>query len=258
MPPRADAVAVLRRADQSWFEHVADQYALACGVAFSCPQYPQLADGNQVREVVLAEAGDLEAAFACVEAFYADAGLTCFGWTPAEGQPVEPLAAFLPARGFAPHSRRALRLTRWPTLVPPADLRIVPLRAVRSALQTVYGEAVGGAGAHADQQVAAMNDRLDDPTFDLSVALVDHQPAGIMGLHQVGEIGCIRVAYTREGHRNRGVGTALLAHLLALAQRLALPHICVAVDTDNDAALRFFTRAGFEPGGELVTFRRSR
>ncbi len=254
MPQLADAGAVLRRAHQAWYGQITEQHTLDCGVALTCPAYPTLPDGNQIREVVLGASQTAESALDEVETFYAEQGLTCFAWTPAAEPPAEPLAELLTSRGFVRKTTRALLLTRWPDLQADPNVRILPARAMRDAFRTVYAQAVADAGPETAARVDAMVDRIDDPHLDMAVALVDGEPAGLMDLFQVGDIGFIKMAFTAEPHRRRGVATTLLAHTLDLAQRLALPRI--GTQAEDDATLAFFSAAGFDVGAEVISFHR--
>jgi GNAT superfamily N-acetyltransferase len=227
-------------------------------VAFTCPDHPSLAAGNQLREVVLGLSAESNAAYDQVESYYASRGLRCTRWTPAADQPPEPLGTLLTPRGFSEHRTRAMLLTRWVKMTPLSSVRIVPARAMRRALDAVFADGGNDPNTEPAVYVAATHERIDDPALDLFVALLDGEPVGVMDLLQVGEIGCVKTAFTHASVRGRGVGTALLAHVLQLAQRLALRHICVEVEATDEPVEAFFQRAGFEVGGELVAFARTK
>ncbi len=51
------------------------------------------------------------------------------------------------------------------------------------------------------------------------------------------------------GHRNRGIGGALLEHVLRLANREGFSRITLLTDRANERAQRFYARHGFELSG---------
>ncbi|HEY4010630.1 MAG TPA: GNAT family N-acetyltransferase [Acidobacteriaceae bacterium] len=95
--------------------------------------------------------------------------------------------------------------------------------------------------------------------FPVLVAADDHDERTILGYGSFGEFrswpgyrftveGTVHI---REGFRGRGVGSLLLAELVARA-RATGKHIMVAgVDSENAASLRFLERHGFVAAGRL-------
>jgi|SRR5215211_153795 len=72
---------------------------------------------------------------------------------------------------------------------------------------------------------------------------------GVMGIQDVGEVDLIRHAYVLPGLQGRGIGGALLEHLLGLATRPMLVGTWAAATW----AIRFYERYGFEPVGPRRT-----
>jgi GNAT superfamily N-acetyltransferase len=66
--------------------------------------------------------------------------------------------------------------------------------------------------------------------------------AGIMGIQPVRDVDLIRHAYVLPSHQGRGIGGALLEHLLRSASR----PILVGTWTAATWAIRFYERHGFE------------
>jgi GNAT superfamily N-acetyltransferase len=64
---------------------------------------------------------------------------------------------------------------------------------------------------------------------------------GVMGVQQVRDVDLIRHAYVEPGRQRGGVGSALLEHLLARAERPMLVGTWAAADW----AIRFYQRHGF-------------
>ena len=57
--------------------------------------------------------------------------------------------------------------------------------------------------------------------------------------------------HIRDGHRGRGIGTALLHELIARARTLGKHMLIAGVDSENTASLNFLTRHGFTSAGVL-------
>jgi N-acetylglutamate synthase-like GNAT family acetyltransferase len=62
-----------------------------------------------------------------------------------------------------------------------------------------------------------------------------------MGLQDVGDVALVRHAYTRRSAQGKGIGTALIAHLLSLTDRPVLVGTWKAATW----AVRFYQRRGF-------------
>ena len=67
---------------------------------------------------------------------------------------------------------------------------------------------------------------------------------GVMGVQDVGDVDLIRHAYVRPGTQGRGIGGALLEHLLELRKGR---EILVGTWDSAGWAIRFYERHGFEP-----------
>lgn len=249
-----DALAGIRRSSQVYYAQVADQTTLACGVAFTCPRYPNYYNGNQFREVVIPPGRSLADCFDEVQAFYAAQGLRCFRWTPAAAQPAGPLEAFLAPRGYTPIRNLALRRVREVDIPTHPGVRLLPVRAMRKA----FRELMLGHRAYAlpvrEMLADVAVDRLDDPQYDLFVAMLENRPAGYGALHQVGEIGRIENVFVAEACRRQGVGLSIMAWLLALSRRLALRVTCLETEETNTPAQALYARCGFEAEGSFVEF----
>ena len=70
----------------------------------------------------------------------------------------------------------------------------------------------------------------------------DGRLVGVMGIQRVADVELIRHAYVEPSHQGRGVGSALLAHLMASAERQVL----VGTWTAAEWAVGFYHRHGFE------------
>jgi GNAT superfamily N-acetyltransferase len=253
----AAALSAIHRSNQLYYKQVSECATLSCGVAHYSLKYPEIGAANQLREMIIPPGGSVAAAFDEAERFYADKGLRCHRCVPAMGQPSEPIEAFLVSRGWQTVRKNVMVLVRQEEFPPRADVRILPARAMRKA----YRQIILADPIHPDGQremyadVAA--DQLDDPQYDMYVAMVDGRPAGHGALFQVGDIGRIDNVFVLEAFRGQGVGMALMAHLLALSRRLAMRITCLQVDEGNAAALALYAQFGFEPAGHYDEFHRT-
>lgn len=250
----ADAIAALRRACQVYHEQITERVTLSCGIALLCPEYPTLHEGNHFREVILPPDGSLESAWREVQGCYAEHGLTCYEWVPAAGTPIEPVEAFLAGKGFT--TRRNLCMVWRHDVEHPVSegVRILPARAMRRACREVALNDARVAPDRRGMVADAANDRLDDPQYDRFVAMVDGRPGASGALHQVGDIGRIHDVIELAFCRDRGVGTALVSHLLALSRRLAMRITVAEVDEADADGRALYTACGFEPAGALARF----
>jgi ribosomal protein S18 acetylase RimI-like enzyme len=90
----------------------------------------------------------------------------------------------------------------------------------------------------------------------VAVADLDGAPVGRIGLDFTasGERGVAVVwaAFVREERRDRGIGSALMRHLEAVARERGCSHVELLVARDNDAAKRLYERLEYEVCGEGV------
>ena len=90
--------------------------------------------------------------------------------------------------------------------------------------------------------------RMDELRAELEAGIgftgceVDGALAGVMGIQPVGNVDLIRHAYVLPAYQGRGVGTALIAHLLRRAER----QILVGTWEAASWAIGFYRRHGFE------------
>ncbi len=251
-------LSAVRRADQAFYEQIAQIESLDFGVAFTSGAFPNSPEANQFREVQLGSTPIAEV-FESAERFYAQRNLTCFRWTPALNEPLDTYDAFLPAHGFTRRDRLALAMTDWPAAAPPDPaIRIIPARAMRKSFRATFldpGDTRWSAESKALLADEA-EERLNDANYDCFVAMYKDQPAGRIAYHEVGDIAALRDLYVITAHRRQSVGRALLAHVITLAKRLA-PRVFVAsLPADDAPASRYLERAGFKLAGTTAEFDR--
>ncbi|MCH7702318.1 MAG: GNAT family N-acetyltransferase [Planctomycetes bacterium] len=248
--------SAIARSTQAYCSLISEAESLTHGVTFRCERFRQLTAANQIREVVADSAESAAQAFDAVEAYYESHGLQCHRWAPTIDADPEVLNACLSPHGFTTKRLNAMVLADWPTLNENSHVRILPARPMRDAFRATYVDASLAGPDNPNQVADAALDRLDEAAMDMFVAVVDKKPVGRGGLFTVGDIGLIVDVAVLPEWRGQGVGTSVMRHLLALAQRLIPRIVCLDVDADDEALGALLTRCGFVADGQLIEFDR--
>ncbi len=248
----ATTVGSILRSTQAFCGQLCDKQTLRHGIAYYCPRFPRLGEVNQFREIVVNDPRRLEEAWQECETFFAAQGLQCGRWAPAEGWAGDAMRAFLADRGFRRRTYAVMALTRWPEAESPPRVRVLPARAVRR----IYEQWLAARDDAASDRVRAALDRLDDPQYDMFVALAGKKPIGRCALYQVGDIARVMDLDLAPEPSADEAADALLLHVLALARRLAMRNICLQLDADDAAQRDRFERFGFEAVGTVEEFQR--
>lgn len=283
-------VGSLLRSTQAACGQICEKQTLELGIAYYSDEFAALPDANQFREVIADDPQSLPQAFEEASQWFEQRGLTILRWAPASGTAAAATIDFLKQRGFRPRTSSAMILSQWIDVEAPAEVRVLPARAMRAALRETFpaaDQAVGdgpselGQGArssrvvrtsvplpdgrgtdslrdiaHRDPAADACERRMDDPQYDMFVAMVAGFPAGRCALYQVGDIARVMDLTVGERFSDAGVDRALIGHVLAMARRLAMRNICVQVDEDQTATRGLLEQAGFVADGSLVEFDR--
>jgi len=224
----------LLRTTQAYCEQLCDKETLDAGVAFYSERFAAVAQANQFREIWIDDPSTIPQAWEQGARWFGNRGLRCLRCAPAGGQPSAALSSFLVEQGFTPRVYSAMVLTKWVEIAPVATLRILPARAMRAAFrETIERTTAATDSAAVGQIVAAYEDRLDDPPFDMFVAMKEHEPAGCCALYQVGDVARVMDLAMLDGCDDAHVGVALVGHLLTIARRLAMKHVYVQVPLDD-------------------------
>lgn len=256
-------VGSILRATQAFCQQLCDKQTLDHGIAFYSDRFAGLPEANQFREIVLPDSSTVADAFRESEAWFRDHGLTCLRWAPAAGMKSDDWGDFLASHGFAQRTFTAMLLTDRVELQPPPDVRILHARAVRAAFRETVLQPPRARGTTPPQTSGArewMADaceaRLDDPQFDMFVALVEKRAAGRAALYQVGDFARIMDFVVLDDFAGRGVERALLDHVLALARRLAMRSVVVQVSDAEPERCELFQAGGFTADGRITEFHR--
>ncbi len=248
--------AVLR-SHQAYCLQLSQAEALDWGMAYTSTRFAGLHEANQLREFAVPAEEDAPVAYAAVEAYFAERGLTCSRWTLAAGQPYETVGPLLWERGYRRREVLACALRGWPRVAVQDDLRILPARPMRQQYRRTFLEPDGPYSAdYRELSAEAGLERLDSAGYEARIALLSGDPVGRGALFQVGDIGRICDLYVHPEHRRQGVATALLAHLLTIAKQYMTRTVCLEVEADNTPGLRCAQRMGFVPDGRSIEFHR--
>jgi putative acetyltransferase len=85
------------------------------------------------------------------------------------------------------------------------------------------------------------------PHIRFFIAWLDGAPAGCGGVALFADFAELKRMYVREEARGRGVADAILAHLATAASDTGLTLLRLETGTRQQAAIRFYRRAGFAP-----------
>ena len=246
----------LLRISQAYCEQLCEKQTLDYGIVYSSLRFAGLPECNQYREVIAETPEQLHAAFAECETCFSRMGLHCHRWAPAQSRTSEEITRFLASAGYRPRPEIAFTLTDWVAETPSREIRILPARAMRSAFGATFLNAARDESLRAAHIEAAL-ERLDSSHLDMFVALHGSEPAGRCGLLQVGDLCEVIDLSVLPNFVERGVGSAMLAHVLALAKRLELRNVYARVPTENEAGRRLFERHGFAADGLITEFVRT-
>jgi GNAT superfamily N-acetyltransferase len=264
-------VGSLLRSTQAYCSELCEKETLEYGIAYYNPRFAALPEANQFREVLIEDATRIPEAYEQTETWFHKRDLFCHRWAPAEGRGTDELADFLTRQGFRRRQHMAMSLVRWVDQETPDQVRILPARAMRTAYRETFTQLdTPGSSAMGELLAEASLERLDDPHLDMVVALWDKQPVGRCGLYQVGDIARVMTVCVLPAYAGRGIEEALLAHVLALAKRLAMRNVLTQIDETDQAGLHpgdlslqrsralelTLEEAGFVCDGEIVEFER--
>ena len=252
-----NTVGSLLRSTQALRSQLCGKQTLEQGIAYYSERFANLPEANQFREVVVGSSEQIVAAFDEAQAWFSERDLRCHVWAPAGGEASPELAAFLAARGYEERGYLAMTLATWVEIEPVGDVRILPARAMRAALRRTFHDAATSSDTgDADELADAMDERMNDPQFDVFVAMIDAKPMGRCGLYQVGDIARVVDLCVSGTFRRDDVERALTAHVLAMAKRLQMRNICVQVDEGDAKRRAWFGAYGFVADGRVVEFER--
>lgn len=248
-------IASLHRSAQALCTHLCEKRTLQYGIAYYNADLPNDPEANQFREVVIGEPGEARAAFEEAEAFFAEQGLRCLRWAPAADQSADALAPTLENAGFARRALSAWSLGEWVDRAPPEGVRVLPARAMRAAVRKLFESDADDVAR--DDTLETCVRRMDDPQYDMFLAMLGDRPAGRCALYQVGDFARVTDLHVADADDSAGVGSALLAHALAMAKRLSMRRILTLHREGEPVRRALLEDWGFVEDGRFAEFDRT-
>lgn len=258
-PTPQDLVRLFHRTELHWVRHLGEETQLDAGVAIANAELARVWDANLVIDAALPPGVSPEDAVAEVEAHFSGVGARCLQWImnpSADAERVQPLVEHLTSRGWAARPHDIMLLGSLPAAAPTevAGLTIIPARASFRHAGALAGEA---AACWGEPQLAdASMLHLDDPHWDVSIALRDGRAVARAGVLAVGEIGRVEHVFVSESFRRQGIGRTMMSRVLETCARSLFRHVMLSVGPDNRAAIELYTQLGFRRIGQLVAYRR--
>jgi GNAT superfamily N-acetyltransferase len=233
-------------------DSLAQPIALQSGSALANPQLPHIAAANRIMDAAIPLGSSAEQTIAEVHAHFAAIGMGCLEWWLNPSQPTGPLPAALLAAGYAARALQVLALSS--PARPPDRLDIkISVFSARAAL--AHAAALAGEMTaslpHPAEQAEAFLQRLDDPHYELLLAMQSGVPVGMIGLLAGGDLGRIDPLFIHPGYRDSGLERMLIERALELSARSRFADILVG----PPAQPAFFLAAGFRPAGCLTIYK---
>ena len=259
-PTPENLVRLFHRTELHWVRHAGEEAPLDVGVAFTNPQLPRIWDANTVMDGALPPETSPEAAVAEADEHFARAGTRCRQWIMNPSAPasqVAPLAEHLLSHGWAAHAYDIMHLSgRSSAASGPAEAEGLTVIPARASFRHARELAEEDAAAWGEPQLAeASMLPLDDPHWDVSIALRDGRAVARAGVLAVGDIGRIEHVYVSPSHRRQGVGRTMVGRALEVCARSLFRHVMLCVLPDDRAAIGLYTAFGFRRIGQLVAYR---
>jgi ribosomal protein S18 acetylase RimI-like enzyme len=183
--------------------------------------------------------------------------------SPAHSRPVD-LAARLEQNGFSAFGAGHVMVLDDPAGSPPVRAtepgRGVTLHAIRTPadagatdcdeLGVVLAESFGAPPGRAEQLAADLRVTLEDSRVVLVLVRVDGEPAACAKATTFDGYSYLSSIGTRSAFRGRGLAALATRHAMAVAGASEKGRAYLGVFSDNEPALRLYTRLGFASVGE--------
>ena len=255
-PSPADLVRLFHQTEARWTQHIAHEHPLEVGTAYNNPQLARVYDANNIRDVALPQGLTPEQAFELVEGHYGARGTQCKYWVmnPAvDASLTAPMAEHLAGRGYQARPADILLLRRPAGSVrvaEPPGLTIIPARASFRHMRELAEEA---ASRWNEPQLAdAKMLHLDDPHWDMLLALQAGKPVACAGVLSMGEVARIDDVFVAASHRRQGIGRAMMGRILDICTRALFRQIMLSTLPDNEPAQHLYRSLGFEKIGQVT------
>ena len=256
-PTPENLVRLFHRTELHWVRHVGEEAQLDAGVAFTNPQLPDLWDANTMIDAALPPGVSPAEAVEEVRRHFEHAGTACRQWILNPSAPeaqTRPLSDHLTASRWRPYPYDVMHLAGRPAgaVAEAVGLTVIPARASFRHARELADEA---AAAHGVPQLAeASMLHLDDPHWDVLIALRDGKAVARAGVLAVGDIGRIEHVFVSPSFRRQGIGRMMVARVLEICARSLFKHVMLCVPPGEQAGIDFYARFGFRRIGRLVAY----
>jgi GNAT superfamily N-acetyltransferase len=254
-----DLVRLFHRTELHWLRHLGDEAQLDAGVAFTRRELATIAAANSMIDAALPPGASPSDVVEEVRRHFEEAGTTCQRWLLNPAAPeaqTRPLAEHLAVQGWTSEPSDILYLAGRPAApaAPSDSLTIIPARASFRHARQLAEEAAAEAGR--PQLADASMLHLDDPHWDVMIALRDGKAVARAGVLAVGEIGRVDQLYVSAPERRRGIGSAMLARVLEVCSRSLFKHVMACVGPQEADASLLYDRFGFRTIGGMTAYRK--
>jgi putative acetyltransferase len=142
--------------------------------------------------------------------------------------------------------------SRWPATRADGDgvtVRVEPATSPTAGVRALIGELDAELLHHypPEQRHGLALDAIFQPHIRFFIAWLDGVPVGCGGVALRADFAEVKRMYVREEARGRGVADAIMARLATAASDAGLTLLRLETGTRQQAAIRFYQRAGFAP-----------
>lgn len=241
-------VRAIQRSNLILARMTAEETALDGATALTNPERPGVSFANCAMEVDVPQGQTAARVLENIDAHFTERGLRGLMLSAANEWPADMLP-LLETRGYRPRKMNVFLVTDYVSSRElNNNLQIIPGRAAYAELRKLFEES-------AADTADAMLDRLDEPRAEVFLGRLHSQPAGVVVVVTLGQIGVIDFVYTATSARGQGVATTLLAHALDHCQRAQFEQVILEAP-EGCPAVPVYQRLGFKPVASFTQYER--
>jgi ribosomal protein S18 acetylase RimI-like enzyme len=226
----ADVARTMTRCLIDWSRPLGDEQAIDRVTTITNPQFAGVGNANIAFTAAPPDAATIDE----VNRTLAADGRRCVRWVIEQGG-----GAFARA-GWRHELHHVYRLASWSPR-PLTTSRIVSARAAPAQTADLLAVICNGDALRTQAAIQ----QLDDPRYELRVALQQGTAVACGGLLISGDAGLIVQVYTSAPHRRRGLARAICDQLIDLAARATLKHVLLTMEPKNEPAVQLYKSIGF-------------
>ena len=254
-PSASALVRAVKRGQVILARTVATETELDIATIFVNPERPRIWIANSAHDLAPREGCSAQDVIDQVFEPFEGAHISCHVLHAAEPQWSAEVGSVLADRGYGPKKYQVLLLHRY---VPPmhreADLQVIPIRAAYAEARRIYHDQAmieqRGDSSLARDLTETRIDMLDEPRLEVFLGRWHGRPVGVAGVLTLGDIGVIHPTFIHSDFRDKGMGSALTAHVLEHCQRAVIQSV-VLQRPDGCGSIPFYESLGF---GVIASF----